>query len=325
MSLSKISAREGGCGAPDGGVGGSGGFWGNLRLGIGCMGRAIRKVFLIPVDRNGKTWQQLFEQRRHGMWQRNDGEILFEIIQFFDQISFRIVDDAAAVEYDLRLAAYCGAIVHGKMVFQYILPDHFFAILIVIIVKRRGGDIDHHVGVLSYQVIHGADPVQRVISYIPDVLADGEGDLFAFEWYHLPFKSGFEIAVFVKDIVVGQAGLVGYAFDLFFVEQPGGIKEVLAFSGEITGRAADNYTDGVRLFFDPVESCITFRDKIFELQEITGWVAANGKLGENDQVGAGLFGMTDAFEDLTGILFKIPDVIVLLRQRYFHPTNLRQK
>jgi hypothetical protein len=64
----------------------------------------------------------------------------------------------------------------------------------------------------------GLSPIFQMSSHMVSAM------LFPFERKHLPFESRFEIPVFIKDIIVGQAGLMGHAFDLLFVEQPGGIK-----------------------------------------------------------------------------------------------------
>ncbi len=87
----------------------------------------------------------------------------------------------------------------------------------MIIVEGGCGDIDHEIGMLADQLIHGADPIQWVIANVPDVFANGEGDLLSFKGNDGPLEAGFEIAVFVEDVVIGQAGLVCDTFYLFFV------------------------------------------------------------------------------------------------------------
>jgi hypothetical protein len=146
----------------------------------------------------------------------------------------------------------------------------------VIIVEGRGRDVDHQIGMLADQLVHRANPVQRVIAEIPDILADGESDLFALEWDDLPFVGRLKIPVFIKHVIVGQTGFVRHAFDLFLIEKPCGIEEILPLAGGIAGRRADDDADAVGFLADAIDCGIGLRDEVIEFQEVTGRITANG-------------------------------------------------
>src|ERR1700761_2530047 len=107
------------------------------------------------------------------------------------------------------------------------------------------------------KLIHRADAVKRVVAKVPAILANGQGYLLPFEGDDIPLIRGFEIAIFVKHIIIRQTGLMGNSFYLLFVKKPGGIEKILPFLYRVPGGPADDDTDGIRLFADPVDSSIT--------------------------------------------------------------------
>src|ERR1700722_15218298 len=156
----------------------------------------------VDADSNGKAGKQLFVKRRNGMGKLDDGEIFFEGSQFAYKGTRCIINLTAAVEDDLRLGADGIDVIHGQSIFEHVLPDDLPPVFVMVVVEWRSRNIDHEVRVLTDQLIHGTDPVERVIANVPDVFADGEGDLFPFERDDGPLEPGFEIAVFVEDVVV---------------------------------------------------------------------------------------------------------------------------
>ena len=102
-------------------------------------------------------------------------------------------------------------------------------------------------------------------------------------------------------------------FDLFFVQKKSGIEQAFAFVFCISRRAADQYTDGIRFFFDQVYRIITFIDKIIKLYKISCRVTAYTHFAEQDQVAPLCFGIPYRRNNLFCIAFEIADMIILLR------------
>src|SRR5260221_6958258 len=217
------------------------------------------------------------------MRQVHYSKILFKVFQLFRQPAFCIIDDTAAVKDDLRLRTDGIAVIHGKAVFQDVLPDDFFAVLIVVVIKGRSGNIDHQVRVLPHQLIHRADAVEWIVAEVPDVFTDGQGYFLSFERDNIPLVTGLEIAVFVKNIVIRQTGFMCNPFYLFLIEKPGGIEKVLPFPYRVAGGSANDDADGVRLLTDAVDSRITLCYKIFKFEEIPGRVSTKAQFRKDCQ------------------------------------------
>ena len=71
------------------------------------------------------------------------------------------------------------------------------------IVERGCAEIDHNIRLLLCQFIHWAHAIQRIFHKVPYIFTDGYGEPLAFKCEYVPFKSWFEITVFIKYIVVG--------------------------------------------------------------------------------------------------------------------------
>ena len=91
----------------------------------------------------------------------------------------------------------------------------------MIIVKRGSRKVDHEIGILLHQFIHGADPVEWIIAQVPDVFTNGDGQFLAHEFNTIPTVCRLKIAVFIKDIVIGKQALGGNSLDLAIEQEQG--------------------------------------------------------------------------------------------------------
>src|SRR5215510_9594224 len=77
------------------------------------------------------------------------------------------------------------------------------------------------------------------------------------------------------------------------------------------------------MLFNDLERLVAFINKIIEFKKVPGGVSANTLFRKYDEVSSFLLCLVDAFYDLACIVFKIANMIVLLREFDFHDANLR--
>ena len=97
------------------------------------------------------------------------------------------------------------------------------------VVKRRSGYVDHQRRLLAEKLVHGTTGVHGVVVDIPQVFADGQRDARTGDIDAMKFPVRLEGAVFIKDVVGGQQGLVDGIDDLAIADYSGGVEQV--FSG----------------------------------------------------------------------------------------------
>jgi hypothetical protein len=76
------------------------------------------------------------------------------------------------------------------------------------------------------------------------------------------------------------------------------------------------------MLFYVINSFIALIDEVIKLNKIPWRIAANAEFTEYNKIGATLFGNTYCGNYFVGIAFKIADVIILLRKKYFHYAKL---
>ena len=110
---------------------------------------------------------------------------------------------------------------------------------------------------LQHQVIHRTCAVQGILSQVPDIFTDGNGEAFPLEFDHVPVLSDFKIPVLVKYIVGRQTGFMYNGFYLMIVQKPGGIVQILSVGIRIGCGGSDNHTDTFCIQFDFFQGFIT--------------------------------------------------------------------
>ena len=72
-----------------------------------------------------------------------------------------------------------------------------------------------------------------------------------------------------------------------------------------------------------VDGLVTFCNEVGKFKEVAGRITANREFRKDDQICSILFSFLYTFDDPFRIVLKIANVIILLRQYYFHNANLR--
>ena len=120
-----------------------------------------------------------------------------------------------------------------------------------------------------------------------------------------------EVAPLVEDAVVRQVLLVIDAGDLAFVEDGGGVVEVVIGVDE-----ADGGGNAVDLGCDVLQRLEVVIDETGAHEQVFRRVAGERELGEGDDVGALVAGLGDVVEDLVGVTFEVADSGVDLGEGY---------
>ena len=218
----------------------------------------------------------------------------------------------SSVKNNFCLAAVGIAVKHGQPVLYHIGFDGGFSVFIVCVVEWRSRDIDHHVGLLFHQLIHGANAVQWIIAEVPNVLTNGKGNAFSFVGDYVPFVCRFKITVLIKYIVSGQAGFVGNVLYLFVGQKISGIEKIFAFFIFVFIGCPNDDGDAVGILLYFINGLVAFIDKIIKLQEISWRIAAHTEFAEYNNIAALLFCFLCCTNYFLCVAFKISDVIVLL-------------
>ena len=108
----------------------------------------------------------------------------------------------------------------------------------------RGGNIDENAGAAGDQFgdrvagVHGRGPEGFIV---PDVLANGDTELFPFQAVDILLVGGLEVAGLVEDVVGGQQHLALFEDDAAAGDERGFIGDVLtaAVVGNVAGVAND--------------------------------------------------------------------------------------
>jgi hypothetical protein len=86
-------------------------------------------------------------------------------------------------------------------------------------------------------------------------------------------------------------------------------------------RRADERRDPARLGGDLVERAARCAQEAGPEEEVLGRIAGHGQLGEEDEIGACVAGLAQAFEDTRAVAVEVPDDRVHLRKGDPHRFN----
>jgi hypothetical protein len=142
---------------------------------------------------------------------------------------------------------------------------------------------------LLHEFVHGVGAVAALgpeVGVVPDVLADGEGDLLAAEFDGRDFLGGLEVAVLVEDVVGRQERLHHAMRDLAALDDGGGVVERAAGARGVAVDVAGDERDVADRFRKRVEALESARDEVVAQKQIAGRVAAEEQLGSQHQLGA---------------------------------------
>ena len=121
--------------------------------------------------------------------------------------------------------------------------------------------------------------------------------------------AGREVAVLVEDAVVGQEALAVDRLHLAAGAHRAGVVEIAVEVGE-----ADQRDDAAHLAGEIAQALVRRAHEAGPQQQILRWVAGDGQLGEEDEVGAGALGLADRLQDPLAVPVQVADGGVDLRE-----------
>ena len=192
---------------------------------------------------------------------------------------------------------------------------------------REGGgrQVDYQIGLLPAIFLHRGGFVEVFASEIighllvePQVFADGHGYPEAIQFNQIELFVGFEMAVFIKNIVGRQQCFVVNAFYHTVLHKKSRIEEHLSLRARVDARSANQgsntLTAGGNLFNGSQSLC----DKLQAFQQVVGIVSANRQLREYHQVCTLLFCSFNGRNDAGTVFGKVSNVEIQLCQGYPH-------
>ena len=183
------------------------------------------------------------------------------------------------------------------------MPEHALAGGELARVVGRAVDVDDDLRAGLPLQGHGAEGV-------PDVLTDVHADGDAADGVDGADAAGAEVAVLIKDAVVGQVDLVVDAHELAVAGEGGGVVDLVA----LAVHKADDDGDAPGGGDDLIEGGEVVADEGGLEEQVLGRVAGEHELGEGDEVGLPLAGLLDAAQDDAGVAGDVADGGVHLRQ-----------
>ena len=167
---------------------------------------------------------------------------------------------------------------------------------------------------LGYKVIERTLRVQRVIAQIPDVLTNRNGQFHTLKSQNRPFPGRLEIPILIKNIIGRQTGLLRHTHQCLIVEHVGSIEKSFPVFVWIALRSPDHDADTPGRLSDIDECLFAGIDEFRKLKQVTGRIATDCQLGEQDQFRAGGPSFLHGRQDLGGISGNVADPVILLCQ-----------
>lgn len=233
-----------------------------------------------------------------------------------------VADEAAAVEDELVVAADGVDVDDGAAEGAGGVGDEGLADVAFVVVPGARGEVDHEVAFLGRELAGGIDAAIELTraegGVRPDIFADGDANAAAGVFDDERAGGGFEVAVFVEDIVGRQEALVGGGDDLAAMNEGGGVERGPAGAGGVSLDRADERGDVADVRGDFAEGVFAIGNEAAFEEQVARRVAADDELGEDDEFGA--LGDEDVVgvEDLAAIAGKVADGGVELGEAESH-------
>ena len=205
-------------------------------------------------------------------------------------------DERVAVEHQLVLPADLVHVRDRDLVVGGAGGEHALALARLARVERRGVDVDDHLGAVERGVVGGAVGV-------PDVLAHRDRHLDTADEEARRLAAGMEVALLVEDPVVGEAVLAVARDDRALVDDGGAVVEhaVELHASDDERREPRGVTSEGR------ERGLRLVDERRANQQVLGWVAGYGQLGEGDDIGVERGGAARGVEDARAVAVEVTD------------------
>ncbi len=259
--------------------------------------------------------------RRAGLLGVHDHQVLAERGGLGGDVAGGVHEQAAALEDELVVAAHDVLVGDGHAVAGRHGAQHAAAQRLAAGGVGAGGDVDDEAGAgpdeLGDRValVEALGPEALVV---PGVLADGQADGHAVQVEGGVLLGGLEVAHLVEDVVVRQQHLVAALDDAAVLEHRGGVGGPPAVGGGGAGEVADDDGDAVGAGGQLADGLLIGAQEGGAFGEVLGGIAAEGQLGQQDQVGPALGGLADGVLGPAQIPLNVADGRVNLSERDFH-------
>jgi hypothetical protein len=235
--------------------------------------------------------------------ERADDQGLLELRSARENPPLLIDGEAVAVEHELVLPPDGVAEEDRRQVVARALAQHRLALEPLAGVVGRRGQVDDD---LCARKRLGRRRGPR----LPDVLADGQPDVYSVELEDRGLAPGREVALLVEHAVVRQVHLPVDRQDLSVREDSRGVVDVVVPLGE-----SDQRGEAARLGCDLVERRAGSVEDGALQQQVLGWIARQGQLGEDDERGFLLPCLAEGLDDSAGVPTDVADDRVDLGER----------
>ncbi len=220
-----------------------------------------------------------------------------------EQAAIVIKSKAPTIEDQLILSANHVDIGDAGRIFLCTFLEECFALSAFVCLKRRGVDIDNELRALSR--LRGNWPIG-----IPDIFTNINAET---QTVQLKNRGSFpwrKVAIFIKNTVVRQTPLMVGEHMLSFVNNGGGIVEMVFYLINKT-----DHEHQTRTFLNDLRECATvFLDKLLFVQEVFRGVAANDHFRKSDKIGLPMRSSSDRLNDFFCVTGKIPNYRIELSQ-----------
>jgi hypothetical protein len=132
------------------------------------------------------------------------------------------------------------------------------------------------------------------------------------------FRGGFEVTVFVKDVVGGKQCLGAGGYDLAVLQERDGVRGFAPGPNFVATDITDDERSAASGVGKTLESFEVSSNEAILEQEIARWIAGDCQLGDGDEVSAGTGGAIVRGEDLGLVAGDVSDGRVNLGQCQFH-------
>ena len=216
--------------------------------------------------------------------------MLLECRRAEDRPAFGVDDDRGAVEEKLVVAADLVHVDERHVVARGDAREEVVARAPLAAVERRRGDVEDDFRALPRQLVDRIAAVDlRAEDFVvePEVLADGDAGADAGDARRRRLCGRLEVAQLVEDVVRRQQRFVLLEDDLAVARDDRGVVQRLAAPRGVARDAAEDERDVAGHGRERVARLERGGDEGLAVEQIARRIAGDGKLGNQDDVGAG--------------------------------------
>jgi hypothetical protein len=227
---------------------------------------------------------------------------------------------AAPVEHQVVVAADLVDVNHRELVLPGEFGQHPLAQALLADRKRRGRHVDEQVGAGPPRLFDRIAVVAAAlpeVAIVPDVLADADGDRVPANLDDVTALTGFEVAVFVEDVVGRQERFVEHVGHGPRAQQRRGVEQRTALTAVDHGQADEHGSASLEVGGHRPEKPPRLPDVRRVEQQVARRISAERHLGRDGEVDVATEPSHD-IDDVRGVEVERPDGRVQLQEGDAH-------